>query len=159
MSMTSNEPSIIDQEAFAVRSTIRIAAPIEKVWAAVTAPEHISDWFGQVRLEGSGAGATGTIAWPGEPAIPLRIEAIDRPRMVAYRWNNDDALGTPPAEFDAVASTVFTFTLVEVPDGTELTVVETGFETTSDPAENMRSHSEGWTHELDKLVALLEGDR
>jgi len=44
-----------------------------------------------------------------------------------------------------------------VPDGTELTVLETGFEVTSDPAANLESHREGWNSELDKLVALVEG--
>jgi uncharacterized protein YndB with AHSA1/START domain len=159
MNTTENQPSIIDEEAFAVRRTIRIAAPVEKVWAAVTEPEHISRWFGRPELDGGGAGATGTITWPDGEPIPLRVETLDEPRTVSYRWNNDDALGKPPAEFDAERSTVFTFTLEEVSGGTQLTVVETGFDRTSDPAENMRSHSEGWTSELDKLVALFEGDR
>jgi hypothetical protein len=39
---------------------------------------------------------------------------------------------------------------------TRLTVVETGFETTSDPIANMEDHRGGWDGELDKLVALLE---
>ena len=30
-------------------------------------------------------------------AIPLRIEALDPPRVVAYRWSNDDALGVAAA--------------------------------------------------------------
>ena len=42
--------------------------------------------------------------------------------------------------------------------GTQLTVVESGFEHTSDPAANLESHREGWDSELDKLVALLESD-
>jgi uncharacterized protein YndB with AHSA1/START domain len=159
VNMTANQPSTIDEEAFAVRRTIRIAASIERVWAAVTEPEHISRWFARTELDGSDAGSHGTMTFDRESPIPLRIEAIDEPRMVAYRWNNDDALGTTPEEFDEATSTVFTFTLVAVPDGTELTVVETGFGATSDPGRNMRSHSEGWTLELDKLVALLEGDR
>ncbi|HEX5859224.1 MAG TPA: SRPBCC domain-containing protein [Microbacterium sp.] len=65
--------------------------------------------------------------------------------------------GAPAETVDADHSTVFTFTLEAVADGTELTVVETGFETTSDPAANLESHREGWNSELDKLVALLEG--
>ena len=52
---------------------------------------------------------------------------------------------------------MFTFTLEPVSNGTQLTVVETGFERTSDPAANLESHREGWDGELDKLVALLEG--
>ena len=52
---------------------------------------------------------------------------------------------------------MFTFTLEPVADGTQLTVVETGFEPTSDPTANLESHRDGWDAELDKLVALLEG--
>jgi uncharacterized protein YndB with AHSA1/START domain len=157
MSMTIN-PSVIDEGRFAVRRTIRIAAPIEKVWMAVTEPSHISKWFGATVLDGAGVGARGSITFPDYGSVPLRVEAIDAPRMVSYRWGNDDALGVHAAEVDSEHSTVFTFTLDSVADGTELTVVETGFETTSDPRANLESHREGWDSELDKLVALLEGD-
>ena len=156
MSMTIN-PSVVDEGQFSVRRTIRIAAPIEKVWSAVTEPAHISKWFGEAVLDGAGVGATGTLTFPDYGSVPLRIEAIDVPRMVSYRWGNDDALGELAEEVDLEHSTVFTFTLQSVPEGTELTVVETGFETTSDPAANLESHREGWDSELDKLVALLEG--
>ena len=50
------------------------------------------------------------------------------------------------------------FTLDEPDGGTALTVVETGFDRTTDPAANMADHAVGWVSELDKLVALLEGD-
>lgn len=159
MSMTINEPSTIDEAAFAVRRTIRIAAPVEKVWSAVTSPDHISQWFGKTRLDGAGVGATGTITFPDYGAVPLRVEAIDEPRSVTYRWNNDDALGSLPDSIDEQRSTVFTFTLEAIPEGTQLTVVETGFEHTSNPSKNLSAHRTGWTDELDKLVALLEGGR
>ncbi len=77
--------------------------------------------------------------------------------MISYRWSNDDALGTIPDALDEAHSTVFTFTLEPLADGTQLTVVETGFETTSDAAANLESHRQGWNSELDELVALLEG--
>jgi len=156
MSMTNNQPSVIDEGEFTVRRTIRIAAPIEKVWSAVTVPEHISRWFGRAELDGSGVGSQGTLTWEGRAAVPLRIEAIDEPRMVSYRWSNDDASDGLPGDLDGDHSTVFTFTLEPVSDGTELTVVETGFETTSDPVANLESHRAGWDGELDRLVALLE---
>lgn len=156
--MTDNQPSVIDEGTFTVRRTISIGAPIEKVWSAVTDPEHISKWFGRVVLDGAGPGATGSITFTDYGSVPLRIEAVDAPRMVSYRWGNDDAAGQLPDTIDEEHSTVFTFTLESVPDGTQLTVVETGFEFTSDPAANMASHSDGWVSELDKLVALLEGD-
>ncbi len=156
MSMTIN-PSVVDEGQYTVRRTIRIGAPIEQVWAAVTEPAHISKWFGTAVLDGAGVGASGSLTFPDYGSVPLRIEAIDSPRMVAYRWGNDDALGDLADEVDPDHSTVFTFTLESVPGGTQLTVVETGFETTSDPSANLESHREGWDSELDKLVALLEG--
>jgi uncharacterized protein YndB with AHSA1/START domain len=157
VSMTDNQASVIDEGTFTVRRTIRIAAPIEKVWTAVTAPEHISKWFGQTVLDGTGAGAQGAITFPDYGTVPLRIEAVDAPRMVSYRWGNDDAAEERPDTLENDRSTVFTFTLEAVPNGTQLTVVETGFEHTSDPTANLESHREGWDGELDKLVALLEG--
>ena len=158
MTTTSSNPtSVVDTERFTVRRTIDISAPVEKVWAAVTEPEHISRWFGRAELSGTGAGAAGTLTWPGNAPIPVRVESFDAPRSVSYRWGNDDALGTPPAELDDEHSTVFTFTLEPVPGGTRLTVVETGFDRTSNPLANLESHRQGWDGELDKLVALLEG--
>lgn len=156
--MTDNEASVIDESAFIVRRTIRIAAPVEKVWRAVTEPEHISRWFGQTVLDGVGAGASGTMTFEGYGVIPLRVEAIDAPRTVSYRWGNDDTARRTGGPLDETAATVFTFTLAEVEGGTELTVVETGFDRTSDPSANMAEHAAGWVEELDKLVALLEGE-
>jgi uncharacterized protein YndB with AHSA1/START domain len=158
VSMTVNPSSVVDDAAFSVQRTIRIAAPLEKVWAAVTEPEHISRWFGKAAFEGSTAGSRGTLTWPDREPIPVRIEAIDPRRTVSYRWGNDDAADVVPAELDEAHSTVFTFTLTDVAGGTELTVVETGFENTSDPTANLADHREGWNGELDKLVALLESD-
>lgn len=155
--MTDNQASVIDEGTFTVRRTIRIAAPTDKVWTAVTDPQHISKWFGLTVLDGSGAGASGSITFPDYGTVPLRVEAVDAPRMVSYRWGNDDAADQRPDALDD-RSTVFTFTLEPVPEGTQLTVVETGFDRTTDPAANMSSHAEGWVVELDKLVALLEGD-
>ncbi len=154
--MAPHQPAVTDPDTFTVRRTIQISAPPEKVWTAVTEPEHISRWFGRTVLTGDGVGAHGTIAWPDQEAMPMRVEAIDPGRSVTYRWCND---GTDrvPATVDDAPSTVFTFTLEPTTDGTRLTVVETGFETTADPAGGMESHRQGWDGELDKLVRLLEG--
>ena len=154
--MTNNPLTVAEHDTFTVHRTIHIAAPVEKVWSAVTEPEHISRWFGRTVLVGEGVGAHGTVAWPDEDAIPIRVEAVDRPRRISYRWCNDEASEAVPSELDAEHSTVFTFTLEAQGDGTRLTVVETGFETTLDPARNLESHRQGWDEQLDRLVAELE---
>lgn len=157
MSMTINQPSVIDSGEFTVRRTIAISAPVEKVWAAITEPVQIARWLPQTAvLDGAGAGAAGTFSWP-DYAVPVRIEEVDPQRSITYRWSNDDARGSNPAVVDDEQSTLFRFTLEATADGTQLTVVETGFDTTSDPAFNMNAHRGGWDTELDELVAYLEG--
>ena len=158
VNMTEYSASVVDEETFSVRRSIRIAAPADKVWRAITEPAHISRWFGQTVLDGAGAGATGTMTFPDYGAIPLRVEAIDEPHSVTYRWGNDDAQDARPEVLDEATSTVFTFTLEPVDGGTQLTVVESGFERTSAPLANLESHRTGWDSELDKLVALVEGE-
>lgn len=158
VSMTENPASVVDENSFTVRRSIRINAPVEKVWQAITQPEHISRWFGRTVLDGVGVGAAGTMTFPDYGSIPLRVEEWDELRRVAYRWNNDDALGSLPGQVEEKGSTVFTFTLDEVDGGTQLDVIETGFENTSAPLENLESHRTGWNEELDKLVALVERD-
>lgn len=155
--MTDNPLTVAEHDTFTVRRTIHVAAPVEKVWTAITEPEHISRWFGRTVLVGEGVGAHGTVTWPHEDAIPIRVEAVDPPRMISYRWCNDEALDSVPSELDVAHSTVFTFTLKELRDGTELTVVESGFETTREPGRNLESHRQGWDEQLDRLVAMLEG--
>ena len=157
MTMTQNGPAVVDENAFTVRRTISINAPLEKVWAAITEPALISQWFGRAEFAGTGAGSLGTLTWDDHGSFPIRIEAVEEPRSISYRWSNDGALGVIPTALDEQSSTVFTFTLEPTETGTQLTVVETGFENTSDAAANLEDHRGGWDFELDELVALLEG--
>jgi len=157
MSETTNASAVVDEGTFTVQRTIHINATLEKVWAAVTEPALISQWFGRADFDGSGPGAVGTLSWDDHGSFPVRIEAVDAPRSITYRWSNDDALGAIPDTLDEATSTVFTFTLEAMDVGTQLTVVETGFENTSNPLANLNDHRDGWNAELDELVALVEG--
>jgi uncharacterized protein YndB with AHSA1/START domain len=155
MDTTTNPPSVVDPDALTVTRSIRIAAPLARVWAAVTEPQLISGWFGEASFDSLDAGTMGSLTWDDHGSFPVRIEAVDEPRSISYRWSSprsDDL-----AEVDEEHSTVFTFTLEEVEGGTSLTVVETGFGTSDDPAAHLESHRQGWNSELDELVALVEG--
>jgi uncharacterized protein YndB with AHSA1/START domain len=159
MQATDDPRTIIDGDAYTVQRTIHISASIDKVWAAVTEPGHMSKWFAPTTtLDGRGVGATGFFTFDRNDSIPVRIEEIDAPRMIAYCWSNDDAAaakagGAHPATIDDDHSLVMRFTLEATAHGTQLTVVETGFETTTDPAYNMESHRRGWNGILDQLIA------
>jgi uncharacterized protein YndB with AHSA1/START domain len=154
MSPTQNPPALIDHDAFSVSRTITIAAPPEKVWAAITEPEHIQRWHtSAATLTTLEPGGTGEWTFEGYGTAPIRIEAVEPMRAVTYRWGSDG-----DAELLEGRSTVFTFTLEPVEGGTRLHVVETGFENLADPQAGLQGNQEGWTTQLDKLVAYLEGD-
>ncbi len=153
--MTENPASIVDADAFTVSRTIQISAPVEKVWAALTEPAHISKWFGQVAvLDEVAVGATGVFGFEGYGDFPVRIEALDPSRSISFRWGNDN---THAAPLESGQTTVFTFTLEPTATGTSLTVVETGFDSLSDPSGSLEGNRQGWDAELDELVAYLEG--
>ena len=155
MSMTINEPSVIDSGDFTVTRTVSIAAPIEKVWAAITEPEHMARWFGQAAvLDELAVGAGGVISFDGYGDFPVQIEELDPPRVIAYRWSNENA--RPVSPIDLEHSTVFRFTLEPFDGGTRLTVVESGFENLADPAGSLEGNRSGWDSELDELVDYLE---
>ncbi|MEF2976092.1 SRPBCC family protein [Subtercola sp. YIM 133946] len=160
MNTTDNPSATVDTETFSVRRTITISAPIEKVWAAITQAEHLARWFPQqVTLGEVAVGSRGTFTFEGHGTVPVVIEEVDEPRMIAYRWGNESgepaSVGAEGADPDR--STVFRFFLEGAADGTRLTVIESGFDALSDPTARMNDNRGGWDSELDELVAYLEG--
>ncbi|WP_264029033.1 SRPBCC domain-containing protein [Cellulosimicrobium sp. SH8] len=152
--MTSiNEPAVVDTEAYTVSRTVTIEATPERVWAALTQEDLISGWFGQrTELRDLRVGGEGVFSWPDVPDVQVRIEEYDPTTAFAFRW------GTPVGQvMDETSSTVARFTLEPQGSSTVLRVVETGFDLVTDTAERLESHQQGWTSELDELVALLEG--
>jgi uncharacterized protein YndB with AHSA1/START domain len=153
--MTTNEPSFVNADEFTVTRTITIAAPIERVWDAITKAEHIAKWFPEhATLSPVAVGTTGVFGWSNYGDFPVRIEELDPPHMIAYRWGNGNATAS---SLEPGESTVFRFTLEPTDAGTQLTVVESGFDALEDPAASMESNRGGWNSELDELVAYLEG--
>lgn len=155
MTMTTNPPAAVDRDAFIVRRTISIAAAPDKVWAAISEPEHLSRWFPEAAaFDTVAAGSLGTFTWADHGTFPVQVEEVDAPHSISYRWGGpkDD----PALPLDPNHSTVFRFTLEAIEGGTQLTVVESGFNFGDDPAANMEDHRGGWDWELDELVAYLE---
>lgn len=71
---------------------VSIAAPVEKVWAAVTEPEHIARWFPNSEvLDRVDVRGTGLFTFEAYGDFPVRIQELDPPRTIAYRGGNDNA--------------------------------------------------------------------
>ena len=140
-----------------IRRTITIAAPRDRVWAALTETELISQWFGDATtytaLE---VGATGRFDWEGYGNFPFEITEVEAKDSFGYRWS-----GIPAESLLSDDSTLVRFTLADADGGTEVTVVESGFELlpgkTLYRRTRLEQNRDGWDIELDELAALLEG--
>ncbi len=147
--------SEIDVDNATVTRSVDIAAPRGVVWAALTTPAQIAQWFGQ-RAEfpdGVDEGATGAFGWDGEGDFPVRIEMYRPVEEFAFTW------GTPGEELRADNATTATFTLTDdVDGGTRLVVVESGFDGLAGGLERraaaLRDNARGWNSELDEFAVL-----
>lgn len=64
----------------------RIAKPIETVWAAITTPERIADWFAIVDIDPRVGGHYRIRFSPDDTPIEGVITAFDPPRLLVHSW-------------------------------------------------------------------------
>lgn len=94
-----------------LRFTRVLAHPPDKVWAAITEPEHLAQWF-PTTIEGErAAGASLRFSFPGGELPPFDGEmlAYEPPSLMEFRWGAD----------------VVRLELREIEDGTVLTLLDT----------------------------------
>jgi uncharacterized protein YndB with AHSA1/START domain len=73
-----------------VRVERRYPHPIEKVWRAVTTPEHLGQWFpSEVELDLRPGGSMRFHAFEGDPAATGTVEEVDAPRLLTFTWGSD----------------------------------------------------------------------
>jgi uncharacterized protein YndB with AHSA1/START domain len=137
-----------------IEREVVIDAPVDRVWELVTEAEHLGRWFGdsgaEVDLRPGGALE---LRWSEHGASRGRVEAVEPPRLFAFRWAPfKDPSGLDPTDDN---STRVEFTLIEQGESTRLRVVESGFESlaTSDEQrqKNLEGNTEGWRIELGEL--------
>lgn len=144
-------------------------APRERVWQAISQPERFGQWFG-AELQGDfvpGRQTRGIIvptrvdpevAKMQEPyrgaALDLDVERIEPKRLLAFRWHPG---ADPEADYTQEPTTLVEFELDDAPDGTLLTITESGFERL--PAERRdeahASNEGGWEKQLELIDKYL----
>jgi uncharacterized protein YndB with AHSA1/START domain len=135
-----------------VTRTVHISAHRSAVWAAITEPELISEWFGDSAELDLRVGGTGRMSWSDYGEFRLIVEEIDEPNVFAFRWAREKDTDPKPGN-----STLVRFLLSDKDGGTQLEVRETGWEEFEGDIEaGMKDNTAGWVEELDELVAFLE---
>jgi uncharacterized protein YndB with AHSA1/START domain len=122
-----------------LRFTRTLLHPPEKVWRAITEPEHLEHWF-PTTIEGERrAGARLRFSFPGGQAPPIEGEmlAYEPPSLMELRWGTD----------------IVRLELRPTTEGTELTLLDT-----LDERGKAARDGAGWHTCLDGLAAHLRGE-
>jgi uncharacterized protein YndB with AHSA1/START domain len=144
-----------------IEKTIEIAAPVERVWRALTDHVEFGTWF-RVALEGPfapGRESRGHITHPGYEHVTWRADvvAMDAPRLFSFRWRPYAI--DPKVDYSAEPMTLVEFRLEPNGAGMRLTVTESGFD--GIPAhrrdEAYRMNEGGWAQQVKNIKAHVEG--
>jgi uncharacterized protein YndB with AHSA1/START domain len=124
------------------RPTVRVERayphPIEKVWRAVTTPEHLRHWFpSPVEVDLKPGGEMRFGAFEGGEGEAGTVEVVDAPRRLTFTWGADR----------------LTFELASNGDGTTFAVIHTFDDRFGAP-----SFATGWDVCLAGLRSVLTGD-
>ena len=121
----------MSSETDRIEKRITLRAPRARVWRALTDPKEFGAWFGVGPIEGTfspGAHLRGPVTHPGYTHMTwaITVESMESERSMSWSWHP----GSPNADHDyeAEPATTVTFTLEDTPEGTALTVVESGFD-------------------------------
>ena len=138
-----------------IKRVVDLPVDISRAWRVISTPEEISNWFSdQVSFEVE-VGAEIVFDWDDYGQKFGRVEVIDPPHRFGFRWLAGDAGLKIPIEEDN--STLVMMELSEIPDGTRLTVTESGFSKLA--AELQKSeflkNTSGWDYELKDLMNYI----
>lgn len=143
-----------------IEKSIAIAAPVDRVWRALTDHEEFGAWF-RVELEGPfvlGETTRGRITHPGYEHLQwqARVVAMTEPRLFAFTWHPYAI--DPDRDYSDEPQTRVEFRLAPDGGGTKLVVTESGFD--SIPAERrdeaFRMNSGGWEAQVKNVKAHAE---
>ena len=142
-----------------IERTLVLPVPRQRVWDAITKPEHLAHWLGMVSDMDFRVGGAIHFTWENERSpYPGIIEVIEPEHRFAFRWSSY-TIGNPKFRFVTAPTTLVEFTLEELANGTQLTLVESGFASLPQtiPAEEVyQDNQHGWQLLLSELRTYLQ---
>ena len=140
-----------------IEKKVQLSAPQSRVWRAISDAKEFGEWFG-TRLSGRfapGQRIRGPITMPeyAHLSFEVVVDRMEPERLFSWRWQPGGDPDVDPTE----PMTLVVFELEEVPEGTRLTVTESGFDRIPIPRRSKayRENDEGWTGQLENLTGYL----
>jgi uncharacterized protein YndB with AHSA1/START domain len=133
--------------------------PRARVWRAITDVSEFNQWFG-VSLTSPfapGKAVSGHLTVAGYESLEMTVwvETIEPEQRFSFRWH-PYAIDVE-VDYSNEPTTVVTFTLEDVKEGTKLTVTETGFDALPESrrAKAFASNGAGWMQQLEQIQTYL----
>jgi uncharacterized protein YndB with AHSA1/START domain len=139
-----------------IEKRVELMAPVPRVWRALTDYREFGAWF-RVALEGPfvpGKEVRGRITYPGYEhlTMAMTVQRLEPEKLFSFTWH--PCAIDPHADYTAESPTLVEFTLTDVPGGTLLVVVESGFAAL--PAhrrdEAFRMNDGGWSIQMENIA-------
>ena len=136
-----------------IERSVTLKAPVSRVWRALSNAEEFGNWFG-VNLKGkvmkAGSQLQGHVTYPNYEHLiwNVVIERMEPNRWLSWRWH--PAAIDVTVDYSSEPTTLVEFELKEVPGGTLLTVVESGFDAVPPHRrlDAFRMNSNGWDTQM-----------
>ncbi|MEK6702475.1 MAG: SRPBCC family protein [Planctomycetota bacterium] len=140
-----------------IEKRIELAAPVARVWRALTDHKEFSQWF-RVNLEGPfvpGKITRGRITYPGYEHLVMEVvvQKMESERLFSFNWHPYAV--DSKADYSKEPPTLVEFRLQKTPTGTLLVVSESGFDSIplARRAEAFRMNDGGWTEQVKNIEA------
>jgi uncharacterized protein YndB with AHSA1/START domain len=145
-----------------IEKQVVLSAPRTRVWRALADAGEFGSWFG-VDFAGAtfapGARVSGplTIAGYEHLTMEIVIERMEPERTLSYRWHPYAV--DPQVDYSGEPMTLVEFALEDAPEGTRLTIVESGFDRIPlhRRAEAWRMNDRGWSGQVKNLERHVTG--
>ena len=153
-STSPRSPSSTDR----IEKTITLRAPRARVWRSLTDPAQFGQWFGAELKDPflPGARVQGPFTIPGHEhlVMDITIDRVEPQRLFSWRWRPGEMAPNPDP---SAPMTLVVFELEEIPEGTRLTVRESGFDQipVARRGKVYRENTEGWTGQFENLRKYL----
>ena len=142
-----------------IEKRIEIAAPVSRVWTALTDSQQFGEWF-LVKMDGpfvAGEPIGGQITHPGYEHVRMEIvvKEISPETCFSYTWHPYSV--DPKKDYSKEASTLVEFRLEATAGGTLLTLTESGFEKIPSDrrAEAFLRNDGGWAQQMKNIEAYV----
>ena len=142
-----------------IEKTVDLAAPLSRVWRALTDHRQFGEWF-RVHIESPfvvGETSRGHITYPGYEHLRWEavVQRMEPERLFSFTWHPYAV--DPQHDYSGETPTLVEFTLERTATGTRLKVVESGFDKLPGHRRDLafRSNEGGWAEQMQNIAGYL----